>query len=108
MKKITSTGAIVSSLFASACCLFPVILSGIAGIAGVASFLEGLRPLFLSIAVIFLGYGFYVAYLKKPRECREGEVCATAKGRHHQRIVLWIVTAFVVFISTFPYWIQFF
>jgi len=106
LKKITSSGAIISSIFASACCLLPVLLAGVAGIAGVASFFEKLRPVFIMIVILFLGYGFYVAYFQKKKECAPGEACATPKGKHRQRIILWVITIFVVFAITFPYWIQ--
>ncbi|MBI2645931.1 MAG: hypothetical protein HYW85_02710 [Deltaproteobacteria bacterium] len=108
MKKITSSMAILSAFFASACCLLPLLLAGVAGIIGIASFLEGFRPLFLGIAILFLGYGFYVAYFQKKKECAPGEVCSTDQGKHTQRIVLWIVTFFVVAMSTFPYWVRLF
>jgi mercuric ion transport protein len=96
---------VVSAFFASACFILPVLLAGVAGVAGVASFTEPLRPLFLGIAVVFLGYGFYTAYFKKASECGEGESCATDIGRHRQRIILWVVAIMVIGISTFPYWV---
>lgn len=106
MKKITSSGAIISSILASACCVLPVVLAGVAGVAGVASFFDKLRPLFIIIAAVFLGFGFYVAYFQRQSECAEGEVCATPQGRHKQRIILWVITIFVVIAITFPYWIS--
>jgi len=107
MKKITSSLSILlSAFFASACCLLPVLLAGVAGIAGFASFFEKLRPLFLGVVIVFLGYGYYVAYFKKQGECAKGEVCATPRGRHHQRIILWVITILVTVIATFPYWIR--
>ncbi len=106
MKKITSSAAIISSLFASACCILPVLLAGVAGIAGVASFFEKFRPFFITVVVLFLGYGFYVAYFQKKKECAPGEVCATPTGKHNQRMTLWIITIFVIVAITFPYWIQ--
>ncbi|MBI2026673.1 MAG: hypothetical protein HYS98_02540 [Deltaproteobacteria bacterium] len=106
MKKITSSVAILSSVFASACCLLPVLLAGVAGIAGVASFFEKFRLPFIIIAALSLGYGFYVAYFQKKKECAPGEVCSTSQGKHKQRIVLWVITVLVALVITFPYWIQ--
>ena len=105
MRKLTSNGAILSSIFASACCIIPVFLAGVAGIAGLASSLEKFRPIFILIAVVLLGYGFYVAYFQKQSQCAEGEVCATPKGKHRQRIILWMTTLLVVAAITLPYWI---
>ncbi|MBI2608353.1 MAG: mercury transporter MerT [Deltaproteobacteria bacterium] len=106
MKKITSSVAIISSVFASACCLLPVLLAGVAGIAGVASVFEKLRLPFIVVATLFLGYGFYIAYFQKKKECAPGEACSTSQGKHKQRIILWVITVLVTLVITFPYWIQ--
>ena len=108
MKKLTSTIALLSASLASACCLLPLFFGGVAGIAIFASFFAKLRPILLLIMFACLGYGFYVVYFKKSQACGEGEICATARGRKRQKLLLWLVTVVVIVVATFPTWIQWF
>ena len=101
-----SIGAAVA---ASICCIGPVA----AAFLGLTSFgalvkYEPLRPIFSIVTLAFLGGAFYLAYRKRPVEaCEPGSLCAVQGPTRVQsinRIVLWIVTAVVVIILTFPTW----
>ncbi len=100
-------GAIVSAVVASACCIGPLVfvLIGTGGaFAGTFAFLEPLRPLFIAVALAFLGYGFYRVY-RKPKP-KPGEIvcaCDDPKRVRRDKVILWIAAiAIAVFIAV-PY-----
>ncbi len=111
-KTFTKAGlaaAVVAAFGASICCIGPIL----AAFLGLTSFgalvkYEPLRPLFGGVTLAFLGTAFYFAYRKRPAEaCEPGSVCATHGPTRMQRInrvVLWVVTAVVVIVLTFPTW----
>lgn len=111
-KSISKAGllaAVAAALGASICCIGPIL----AAFLGLTSFgalvkYEPLRPLFAGITVAFLGTAFYFAYRKRPAEaCEPGSICATqgpTRVLRINRIVLWVVTAIVLVILTFPTW----
>ena len=68
--KLFRNSAIVTAVLASLCCITPVlaVLGGLSGIASRFSFLEPLRPYFISFTIIILGYAFYNAYKPKKKD----------------------------------------
>jgi len=95
-----------SAILSSACCWLPLLLLtfGLSA-AGVAGFFERVRPLFLAVAVMFLGAGFYFAYFRKPT-CKPGDVCAVPNPRlqRFNRGMPWVATVFVIAFALFPYY----
>ena len=101
---LASTGSVVSALASSACCWLPLLLMGVGlSAAGVATFFERFRPLFLIVAAVLLGLGFYLNYFRKER-CGPGEACETPNPRLRKmnRGMLWVSTALVVAFALFP------
>lgn len=101
-----STGAIISALFASLCCVGPFVLVmlGVSGawIGNLRSF-EPYRPIFILIAIGFLGAGFYRVYKKPTEVCEPGSICEVPQTKKAGKIVLWVATIFVVFLLILPY-----
>lgn len=104
--------AIGSAVFASLCCITPVlaVLGGLSGIASTFSFLEPLRPYFIGFTVIILGYAFYNAY--KPKK-RNGIDCACETNENkdkksfiNSKAFLWLVVVIAIALITFPYYSQ--
>jgi len=121
-------GALVSAVLASACCWQPLLLLavGVSGGALSATF-EAWRPVLLPITFLLLGLAFYSTY-RRPKAapvsaseldaagdacCAPGaDVKATAcclppgtKGfmlRKFNKVMLWVVTAFVLAFAFFP------
>src|SRR5260370_22107299 len=64
---LTVTGAVVSGLLASVCCIGPLLLAvlGIGG-AGLLARFEVFRPVFTAATFGLLGAGFWPAYRKPP------------------------------------------
>lgn len=100
-------GSLVAGLFASACCIGPLVLGALGlGTLGLGAAVEPYRPWFLGATALLLAIGFYLAYRPLPEAaCAPGETCATKPAsRRNQRIILWIVTALTVGVATYPNW----
>lgn len=98
------TGALLSALGASACCILPIAVAVLgAGSAALGAALEPLRPLFVAGTAVLLGLAFLRAY--RPADCSPGDACAPRSGRRRFPIVLWIVTAVAVTLLAFPYYV---
>ncbi len=100
---LTVVGTVVAALGASLCCILPVAVAvfGV-GSAALGAKLEPLRPYFLVLTAAILGFAFYRAY--RPEPCEPGQACAVPANRRWQRILLWIVAAFALALTTFPYY----
>lgn len=100
---VTVVGAVLAALGASLCCILPVAVAVLGvGSAALGAKLEPLRPVFLVLTIAILGYAFYRAYRVEP--CAPGQACAVPSNRRRQRIVLWIVAAVALALTTFPYY----
>lgn len=95
-------GSVVTAALSSACCWLPLLLIAIgASSAGASVRLERWRPMFIAVAIVMLGLGFYSAYFRRA-SCTAG-CCATRspRGRRLQRATLWasavVVAAFLLF-----------
>lgn len=104
---LLSVGGIVAALGAATCCVVPFALffAGISGawISNLTAF-EPYQPVFVTIALACLGYGFYLVYRKpKAAECVEGSCCARPSSHRNAKIGLWIATVLIVVAVGFPY-----
>jgi len=102
----STPAAVGSAIVSSACCWLPLLLLAFGlSAGGVAGFFEAVRPYFLAAAVVFLGAGFYLAYLRQPA-CKPGEACAVPnrKRQRFNRGMFWVATAFVIAFALFPYY----
>lgn len=100
---LATIGAMISALAASACCWLPVLLvAGGVSAAGVAAAFARLRPLFLVLAPLLLGIGFWSVYRRR-RPCAGGD-CASAaqRSRSPMLVLVWSAGAFVLFAAVFP------
>ncbi len=101
------TGALVSAVGASLCCVGPLLLMGL-GVSGAwisrLTLFEPYRPLLISTALGFLGLGFYRVY-RRPKEkaCAADSYCANPISRRTNKISLWTVTLLVAMLLLFPY-----
>jgi mercuric ion transport protein len=93
----SSVGVIVTSIFATSCCIGPalfVVFGTSTGFLGKLTFLSPFRPYFFIIAPMLLGYSFWSLYLKKP-EC---EKCVENKrSRTIARSLFWLGLGAVIF-----------
>lgn len=113
---IFSVGGVGAALLASVCCIGPIVFValgvgvGATGLwAGMAGFLKELlpyRPAFISLTILLLGIGFYLAY-KKPESvrCASGEGCAQGNLKGGKRTWLWIMASLALVLVLAPYWL---
>ena len=87
-----SVGAIVSSLATIACCL-PLAFAAAIGAAGASAVLARLRPWFLGLSIVLLGFGFWQQ--RRARQC-------AVKGRIVGQLLLWTAVIVVVGMILFP------
>lgn len=100
---LTVAGTVVAAVGASLCCILPVAVAVLGvGSAALGAQLEPLRPYFLVLTFTILGFAFYRAY--RPQHCEPGQACAIPASRGRQRLLLWIVAAIALALTTFPYY----
>ena len=102
----TLVGAVFAAIAASLCCVVPLVLLllGIGG-AWVSTFtkLEFLRPVAVTITLLFLGFTFWKLYMT-PRTCAIDQPCAKPSTLKLQRIIFWVVTFVVLLLLSFPWY----
>ncbi|MCZ6446375.1 MAG: organomercurial lyase MerB [Planctomycetota bacterium] len=100
-------GSVGSALLASACCWVPLALLAFgASAAGISAAFEKTRPLFLGVAAVLLGTGFYLNYFRN----RTSAACSTCaaprpKLRRFNRATLWVSTVVVLAVALFPHYV---
>ena len=124
---VAQVGALVSAIVASACCWLPLLLIGF-GVSGgaLSATFEAWRPVFLPVTFVLLAFAFYFTY-RRPKaastggSATEGESCCVVPAddveaasccppdnatgftiKKFNKIILWVVTAFVVAFAFFP------
>lgn len=109
---LLSIGGILAALGAATCCVVPfgLFFAGVSGAwIGNLTALKPYQPLFLALAAVCLGTGFYFVYRKpKAAECVEGSYCARPSSRRLTKIGLWIATILVAAAVGVPYAARFF
>jgi mercuric ion transport protein len=96
---------LLSAIGASLCCITPVLalIAGTSGLASTFSWLEPLRPYFISLTILVLGFAWYQNLKpKKQIDCN----CETEEKPKfiQSKIFLGIATAFAIVMLSFPYY----
>ena len=103
---LLATGGLIAALGVSSCCVLPVMLMSV-GLGGAwlsnLFALSAYQPIFIVIAVGFLGAGFYYVYRKPSQVCEVGSSCASPKSNRMVKGLLWVATVFVIAGIIFPY-----
>jgi len=100
-----AAGGILAAIGASSCCIIPLVLFslGVSGAwVGNLTALAPLKPYFITVAVGFLAYGFYMVY-RKPK-CEDGAACARPLPSKLVKTSLWAAT-FLITVAIFWTWI---
>ncbi|MGH9862584.1 MAG: mercuric transporter MerT family protein [Candidatus Acidiferrales bacterium] len=104
-EKTTILGAVSAAVVASVCCIGPVVLAGLGvGAVAAAQKFAPVRPIFLSLTLLFLGLGFYFAYRKPKSAACKAEVCEPSGVTRWRRPLLWVATVIVLALLAFPYY----
>ena len=88
----------LAAILASTCCLGPLALVAL-GFSGAwignLTLLEPYKPVFIAVAAVFIGLGFWQVYLRPKPKCEDGSYCARPQSSLITQIALWIATALV-------------
>jgi len=106
-RRVFATGGVVGALLASSCCIVPLVLISL-GVSGAwignVTALEPFKPIFVGIAVLFIGAGFWHVYFKKAATCEDGSYCAKPQSSRLIKLALWLATFAVILALTIDYW----
>ncbi len=96
---------VIAGIGASLCCVVPLVLLSLglggAWVASLAAFAP-VRPVFLLLALFFVGLAFRKLYLNPP-VCEPSKPCADHQTISRQRIIFWMVTIPLLGLLTFPW-----
>jgi len=105
------TGGTLAALAASVCCLGPLVLVmlGIGGAwVGNLTAFEPYRPIFIGVALVFLGLAYRRIYQAKADDCAPGTMCTTTRVQRGYKLLFWSVSALVLLAIVFPYLVPLF
>ncbi len=101
-----AAGGILGAIAASTCCIVPLALFslGVSGAwIGQLTALSAYQPIFITLTLGFLGYGYWLVYRKPKAACEEGEACARPLPNHLVKGGLWLATLLVGLAIAWPY-----
>lgn len=102
-EKLTTTGAVVTAIIASLCCIGPIAVAmiGVGSIAAFSIFWD-YRPYLIGLTVVLLGLAFYFTYRKREVVCENG-TCKFESASKWSKSAVWLATMLAVLAIVFPY-----
>jgi mercuric ion transport protein len=103
---LMAAGGAFGALAASSCCVLPLLLvaAGVTGSwIGSLTRLAPYQPLFLAVAAVCIGLGFWTSYGRRRMAC-DGAQCGTVASRRAARAVLWSATVMVGVAASVDWW----
>ena len=102
--RILAVGGLFGALAASSCCILPVVLFSL-GISGawIANFtqLAPYQPIFIAIAVAFLGGGYWLVYRSSRQVCAEDQACA--RSLPNRVVMVTLIAATIIVAAAFGF-----
>ena len=109
VRKTTLIGGALAAFAATLCCLGPLVLVtlGVSGAwIGNLTALAPYRPLFIGVALVFMGLAWRKIYRAPAAEaCAPGTVCALPQTNRAYRVTFWLVSGLVLLALIFPYFL---
>ena len=102
-------GAILAAVGASACCVGPFLFLSLGmGGAWLSSLtaMEPIRPFFIILTLVFMVLGYRKLYLTPT--CCEDDTRCVSDAQRKQRLIFWLVSAFILLLLAFPWLMAFF
>jgi len=106
-KSWLAAGGLLGAIFASACCVGPLVLLtlGVSGAwIGNLTALEPYKPVFAAIALVFIGLGFRQVYFGPKLVCESGSYCARPRSAIITKTALWAGAALVIVALNIDLW----
>lgn len=104
--KLAAIGSLFGAVGAASCCILPLVLfaAGVGGAwIGALTALQPYQPIFVAVALGFLGHGYWLAYRRRKVACADAQVCARPLPNRLVRTSLYTATMLVVAAVAFPY-----
>jgi mercuric ion transport protein len=102
-KNLTTTGAVVSAIVASLCCIGPVAVALIgAGSIGAFAVFVSYRPYLIGLTAILLGLAFYLTYRRREVLCEDG-TCKLESAGKWNKLTVWFAAVLAAGAIAFPY-----
>ena len=118
---LTGAGGVLAAFLGSLCCTGPVAFAALgvgAGLAGLASTFEPLRPVFGLMMVGMFALGFSTVYGRQRGqhtatepsggECEPWRACPVPRSRERDKALLWAAAVLALVLWTFPTWSRLF
>lgn len=99
-------GGLGAALGATACCILPLVLFalGISGAwIGTLTDLNKYQPIFITVALLCFGMGFYWVYFRPQKQCDSDSYCSSVKSNYIVKFFLWLSLILIVLAVVFPY-----
>jgi len=104
--RLVAAGGLLGALAASTCCVIPLALFslGISGAwIGQLTALSPYKPIFITITLGFLVYGYWLIYRKPEQACADGMACARPLPNRLVKGALLISTALIALAFAWPW-----
>lgn len=106
-RNVAAAGGVIGAVLASSCCIGPLVLIMLGASGpwiGNLTALKAYQPVFVSITLVFLGFGFWHVYGKSRKVCDEGSYCSTPTAERTVKVALWMATVLVAIAVTTDLW----
>lgn len=103
------SGGVIAGLAASVCCIGTLVFValGLGGAAaGLIEFFTPLRPVFIGLALLFLGFAAYRLFYV-PKVCASGTPCADSRTLRNQRLLFIGAVIVVAALVAFPWYVDY-
>ena len=107
--KASLAGGVLAGIGASICCIGPLALValGLGGAAaGLIAFFAPLRPIFIGLALVFLGFAAYRLFFV-PAACAPGMACADSRTLRNQRRLFIGAAIVTAALAAFPWYMPY-
>ena len=97
-------GGLLAAFTAGLCCIGPPLFLALGlGSFTAAAFFEVLRPVFLILTAVFLGWAWYTVLQRRKVSCTEDADCQTKPVRPRDIVLLSALTLAVIALAGYPY-----
>ena len=104
--RLVAAGGILGAIGATTCCIMPLVLFSLGASGawiGQMTALAPFQPYIIAVTVGFLGYGYWLVYLKPKVACAEGEACPRPVSNTLVKSALLLSTAVVALALAWPW-----
>ncbi|VAX08436.1 hypothetical protein MNBD_ALPHA03-910 [hydrothermal vent metagenome] len=103
-------GSFIAAVFATSCCILPLVFFSV-GISGAwisnITALAPYQPVFIGLSLLLIGGGFYLLHIRRRQNCDDG-TCRNPVNSRMAYLLLFLSLFLVMTALTFPWVVKFF